>query len=117
RLTVSDPEGFCYYALHPLDYADQLNDNPMYPPVAAVVGIRGIGTTLSAVVHTWFESRAIPAGRITVRPTGHPFDRKLELNDEQREWIASNAERSARFFVVDEGPGLSGSSFLSVAEA
>jgi len=117
RLTISPPEGFCYYALHPLDYADPLKESAIDAAVAAVIGIRSIGTTLSSVVRAWFEVNGRAAERITVRPTGHPFDRKLSFTAEQRQWIAGNVERSARFFVVDEGPGLSGSSFLAVAEA
>jgi hypothetical protein len=117
RLALSNPEGFCYYALHPLDYIDVLMQADIRPPAAAVIGIRSIGTTLSAVVRAWFEHRGIPSERITVRPIGHPFDRKLLLDGAQREWVGANAQRGATFFIVDEGPGLSGSSFLSVAEA
>ena len=117
HLSVSVPEGFCYYALHPHDYLDLLNENSLDAPAAAVVGIRSIGVTLSAVVRAWFDSRGIPAERITVRPTGHPFDRTLPLSDRERRWIANGLQRRALFLVVDEGPGLSGSSFLAVAEA
>jgi len=116
-LTLSSPEGFCYYALHPLDYADLLAENEMSPPVAAVVGIRSIGTTLSAVVRAWFSANGTVAERMTVRPVGHPFDRHLPLGERERKWIAAQNQRNADFFVVDEGPGLSGSSFLAVAEA
>ena len=116
-LTVSIPEGFSYYALHPLDYADLLSENAIDTPAAAVVGIRSIGTTLSAIVRAWFELRQIPAERITVRPTGHPFDRRLSLSERDRQWIIRGVQQQAMFFVVDEGPGLSGSSFLAVAEA
>jgi hypothetical protein len=119
RLIVSTPEGFCYYALHPLDYPDLLDrvgaeDNA---PAAAVIGIRSIGATLSAIVKAWFINRGIPAQRTTVRPVGHPFDRKLCLEETQREWICCNAQCGAAFWIVDEGPGLSGSSFLATAEA
>ena len=117
RLTVSTPEGFCYYALHPLDYADLLSENKVNIPAAAVIGIRSIGTTLSAVVRAWFEAKGTASERITVRPEGHPFDRTLTFDGTQRCWIAKQQERGAQFFVVDEGPGLSGSSFLAVAEA
>src|SRR6185312_6018677 len=64
-LTVSTPEGFCYYALHPLDYADLLSETADYPPAAAVVGIRSIGTTLSATVQAWFSVHGINAERIS----------------------------------------------------
>ena len=116
-LTLSTPEGFCYYALHPLDYADLLADNAFCPPAAAVVGIRSIGITLSAVVRAWFSAKGIAAKRISVRPLGHPFDRHLPITENERKWIAAQNQRIADFFVVDEGPGLSGSSFLAVAEA
>jgi hypothetical protein len=116
-LTLSTPEGFCYYALHPLDYADLLAAEVTYPSAAAVVGIRSIGTTLSAVIRAWFSAKGIAAERITVRPLGHPFDRRLFLTDNERNWIAAQNRQNANFLVVDEGPGLSGSSFLSVAEA
>lgn len=117
RVTVSAPEGFCYYALHPLDHADLLNENAIDAQTLAVVGIRSIGTTLSAVVRAWFELRGIRSERITVRPTGHPFDRSLSLTEPDRQWVARGIQKSALFLVVDEGPGLSGSSFLAVAEA
>lgn len=116
-LTLSTPEGFCYYALHPLDYADLLAAEATYPPAAAVVGIRSIGTTLSAIVRAWFSAKGIGAARITVRPIGHPFERRLPVTQDERNWIAAQNGQNAHFFVVDEGPGLSGSSFLSVAEA
>ena len=117
RVTVSVPEGFSYYALHPLDYADLLNENTLDAQAVAVVGIRSIGTTLSAVVRACFELQGIQATRITVRPIGHPFDRSLSLTERDRQCIVREIQNSALFLVVDEGPGLSGSSFLAVAEA
>ena len=117
QVTLSPPEGFCYYALHPLDYVDLLDRSNIKPSAAAIIGIRSIGTTLSAVVTAWFKSRGIPADRITARPIGHPFDRVLVCDSRQSSWIASQLQAGAKFFIVDEGPGLSGSSFLCVAEA
>jgi len=117
HLLVSTPEGFCYYALHPLDYTDLLNSHTIEAPVAAVVGIRSIGTTLSAVVRAWFELHGTPAYRITVRPGGPPFDRTLSLSEGDRRWVGNRIQQGASFLVVDEGPGLSGSSFLAVAES
>jgi hypothetical protein len=125
RLCISAPEGFAYYGLHPLDYASLASDLceatsgelGHRPARAAVVGIRSIGTTLSAVVAAALRSRGLVVERATVRPEGHPFDRRCRWNECQLRWIRSQLESSAQFFVVDEGPGLSGSSFLSVAEA
>src|SRR5262249_23010430 len=53
----------------------------------------------------------------TVRPTGHPYNRRTELLWNQPQFVQEWARERAAFLVVDEGPGLSGSSFLSVAEA
>jgi hypothetical protein len=109
-LTVKSPEGFAYYALDPLRYADIVRGLSKGP--AFIVGIRSIGTVLSAVC-----AAALRCERMTVRPAGHPYDRELRLSDEQRDLIRAQIARGAHFFVVDEGPGLSGSSFLATAEA
>lgn len=117
ELTISPAEGFAYYALHPLQYARLAEALTLSAPTVAVVGIRSIGTTLSAIVKAAFQKRGLCAERITVRPQGHPFDRATHFSSAQREWVSRHQTRSAQFFVVDEGPGLSGSSFLSTSEA
>jgi hypothetical protein len=116
RLCIAKPEGFAYYCLHPLDYA-LLADSVSAIPRAAVIGLRSIGTTLSAVTAAAMRSRGISADRITVRPHGHPFDRRYTFDGDQLHWVRARLEASANFLVVDEGPGLSGSSLLSVGEA
>jgi hypothetical protein len=115
KLRIRHPEGFAYYALHPGDFADVVS-NIKGHDVAAIVGIRSVGTTLSAVTAAQLNSRGVRASRITVRPVGHPYDRKTSLNELQRAWLRKQDQNRASFLVVDEGPGLSGSSFLSVAE-
>ena len=114
---VSSPEGFAYYALHPLDHADAVAKMQMRASRVAVVGIRSIGTTLSAVARAALARRGITASRMTVRPTGHPWDRETKFSAEEMGWVEEQSRQGASFLVVDEGPGLSGSSFLSVAEA
>jgi hypothetical protein len=116
-ISVSPPEGFTYYALHPLNFSDMAAGVRVEGSRAAVIGIRSIGTTLSAIVKARLEQRGLPVERITVRPHGHPFDRVTQFTGEQLRWIRKQRERGAHFLVVDEGPGLSGSSFLSVGEA
>ena len=117
QIAVSDPEGFAYYALHPLRYAELAGALPLNSRHVAVVGIRSIGTTLSAVVAAALRRRGVAAERITVRPQGHPFERRTEFSFGNRLWLAAQRARRAEFLVVDEGPGLSGSSFLSVGDA
>jgi hypothetical protein len=112
---LSAPEGFAYYALHPLAFEALAAGLESASGQVAVIGIRSIGTTLSAIVAALLRRRGIRADRRTVRPTGHPYDRKLDLDAGTRAWI--EAQREADFVVVDEGPGLSGSSFLATAEA
>jgi hypothetical protein len=116
-LQLSPPEGFAYYALHPLDFADLAAATAVESGHAAVIGIRSIGTTLGAVVAAALLKRGLRVARITVRPTGHPYDRQTALSASQMQWIAQQRAQEAEFIVVDEGPGMSGSSFLSVGEA
>ena len=54
---------------------------------------------------------------MTVRPQGHPYNRTAEFTPEQMAIVRRAVSSAATFVVVDEGPGLSGSSFLAVAEA
>ncbi len=85
QLHLSVHEGFAYYALHPLKVVDLLRDILSGPAAdsasaprgerVAVLGIRSIGVTLSAVLTAALQQRGYAADRTTVRPTGHPYDR------------------------------------------
>lgn len=116
EMEVSPAEGFAYYGLHPDDYRGLAAAFQPAAGGAVVVGIRTIGVTLSAVVTATLGARGIPARRLTVRPRGHPYDRRAQLRPHDEQTIRAAAGR-ASFLVVDEGPGLSGSSFLAVGEA
>ncbi len=116
-LTISPPEGFAYYGLHPLAYAEVLTKLMPLAPRMVVIGIRTIGTALSATCCAAARKHNVQAARFTVRPKGHPYDRKTTFMPEQLELVQREAGANADFLVVDEGPGLSGSSFLSVGEA
>src|SRR5438046_6647149 len=117
QLTTSPSEGFAYYALNPLDIAKPAQQSVAPDRQAAVIGIRSIGTTLSAVATAAIISNGHRAERITVRPQGDPYNRALLFTAQQSDWIKQLNEVSELFRVVDEGPGRSGSTFLSVAEA
>lgn len=116
-LTISKPEGFAYYALHPLAYADVLDRITFSSENLVVIGIRSIGATLSAVTAAAAHLRGMEVQRFTVRPQGHPYNRQTEFSAEQVEIVQTEIAAASAFLIVDEGPGLSGSSFLSVAEA
>jgi hypothetical protein len=117
--SLSPPEGFCFYALHPLAYAELAQGLSLKAGSAAVIGIRTIGTTLSAVVAAALQSKLGEGsiGRITVRPIGHPYGRTTTFDDDALAFLRAHRRKDSIFLVVDEGPGLSGSSFLSVGEA
>jgi hypothetical protein len=112
---LSVAEGFAYYALHPLKLVHLANTLDL-PKSARVIGLRSIGATLSAVFSAALRARGVAAERITVRPTGHPYDRQFSLTESEERWFRS-AGPGSQVFIVDEGPGISGSSFLAVAEA
>src|SRR5581483_6486704 len=116
-ISISPPEGFTYYALHPLDFARAAEQIAPTAERFAVIGIRSIGTTLSAVTTAALIATAKAAERITVRPTGHPYSRSTKFSSSDERWISEQNMRAAHFLIVDEGPGRSGSTFLSVAEA
>ncbi len=114
-IDVSVPEGFAYYALDPGLYRISARRyfKDRRPSRVAVIGLRSIGTTLGAVVEQELSASGCDTRFWTVRPRGHPWDRVLrvaaDLEQAWREWDGD-------FAIVDEGPGLSGSSFACAAE-
>jgi len=107
------PEGFAFYALYPEQYCaaalHYLEEQGRPAGAVLVVGLRSIGTTLSAVVGAVLRAAGVVHRRVTVRPHGHPFARTVELGG-----MSSKADAA---LIVDEGPGLSGSSFYAAARA
>ena len=114
---VSVPEGYAYYGLFPEMYIEPAETLLRQRSLsrAVVIGIRSIGASLSAVVAGTLEELGCRVKSYTVRPSGHPFNRLLNMTRAlQAEW---RDERAIVFAIVDEGPGISGSSFASVADA
>lgn len=108
RVTVREAEGYAHYALYPEAYglaARQLNLRA--PPL--VIGLRSIGSGLAAMAAAALD--APPP--ITLRPGGNPFARSLAIHPDLADHLL---EGEHQFIVVDEGPGLSGSSFGCVAD-
>ena len=106
-------EGFALYSLYPESYLEAVRAaafDPVRP--TRVIGIRSIGAPLAAVVVAGLEATSPP---LTVRPVGEVPDRKLALAEDLAAELLTDAN-SVRFAVVDEGPGLSGSSFGAVAD-
>jgi hypothetical protein len=117
-LRVVPPEGFSYYALHPCDVAERAAAPPLDTTrQAAVLGVRSIGTTMSAVLCAALRRRGGRAERRTVRPRGVPYARALRFKRSEARWVAHHLTMGSEFVVIDEGPGLSGSTILSVVGA
>jgi hypothetical protein len=114
RLALKRPEGYAYYALDPTAYARAILELAPASGELLIIGVRSIGTSLSAVACAAARSSGFVASRLTLRPTGHAWDRRCSLDGEVREGLV---HPSLECLVVDEGPGLSGSTFLAVAEA
>lgn len=114
-VTVKLPEGFSLHALYPEQYVAAAGQwlaehAAQREQGAVVVGVRSIGTTLAAVVATVLRAAGWPVQSFTVRPGGHPFARRVALDG-----IALAPHAWA--LVVDEGPGISGSSLAATAAA
>ncbi|WP_262027269.1 hypothetical protein [Microvirga sp. Mcv34] len=101
-------EGYAFYALYPENYLEAARASGLGADTQ-VIGIRSIGAGLSALV-----AAAIGAPPpFTLRPTGHPFRREVKVDPDLARQLTG---RDRSFAIVDEGPGLSGSSFGAVAD-
>jgi hypothetical protein len=116
-VSAKTPEGFAYYGLYPEQYvrAAELALQHCRPQRAVVLGLRSIGTTLSSVVEASLARRACRVSSYVLRPRGEPFARTLHWEPALQAEL--QAKTDAHFFIVDEGPGLSGSSLTCVALA
>lgn len=106
------PEGFAWYALDPASYATTAARwaRAHAGKSVCVIGLLSIGTALSAVVADVLRRNGLPVTlRTVLRPGGHPFRREAILPE--------FTTATEAFIIVDEGPGLSGSSMAAVAEA
>jgi len=103
-ITVRCPEGYAHYALYPEFYLETALAARTAAAWRGVVGVRSIGTGLGAMVAAGLGVPLLD----TVRPTGPPFDRRIEQPP-------LHAPGTGTIAIVDEGPGLSGSSFHAVA--
>ncbi len=114
RALLRVPEGYAFYALFPEQYAlaaeRWLADRRGPPGVALILGLRTIGTSLGALVAARLRAAGWRSRCLTTRPRGHPFAREVVLPR-----TATDGVDAA--LVVDEGPGLSGSSLLGAARA
>jgi len=107
RILLRKPEGYLHYSLYPETY--RVAARRMTQPVAAVIGIRSIGTSLAAMVAASVGVDAMAS----LRPRGDPYDRRIVADDGLALMMR---DKNGAIAVADEGPGLSGSSFLAVVD-
>ena len=115
KIKTRIPEGYVHYGLFPEVYIKAAKDffERVGPSKAVCIGLRSIGTGLSAVVAATLEELGCEVRSFTFRPKGHPFRRKARLSAQLE---AALKEAGKPFLIVDEGPGLSGTSFSSAAK-
>ncbi len=108
RAVATKPaEGFAFYALYPEAVLEAAaRTAPGRDTI--VVGLRGIGVAVATLAAAALRS-CCPT--ITLRPTGPPFAREIAASPA----LAATVVDAPRALVVDEGPGLSGSSLAAAA--
>ncbi|NOK37847.1 hypothetical protein HMI49_32075 [Corallococcus exercitus] len=111
QVTLKEPEGYAHFALYPELYLESARASRL-PTSTRVVGVRSIGTGLACIVAAGLGTSKPP---ITVRPVGPPFERRLHPGPRLTRELEAVAYADA-VAIVDEGPGLSGSSFGAVAD-
>ncbi|GJG87486.1 hypothetical protein tb265_26670 [Gemmatimonadetes bacterium T265] len=119
-IAVGVSRGFAHDALFPETYAAAARRLAarVGPRRALVVGLRGIGAGLSAVVADTLARRGVDVRRVTVRPRGDRHDRTLAADDALDALLREAAATPGTWaVVVDEGPGATGSSFAGTAAA
>lgn len=109
-------EGFACYSLYPEQYISAAEQILAHGRAQAVfcLGLRSIGAILAHVVGATLQRGGVWPVIRSARPRGHPFDRHLRLERSLEHVIT--ASECDLFAVIDEGPGLSGSSLAAAAE-
>lgn len=119
-IAVGVSRGFAHHGLYPESYAAAARRlaSRVGPRRALVVGLRGIGAGLSAVVADTLARRGVDVRSVTVRPRGDRHDRTLAADDKLETLLREAAATPGTWaIVVDEGPGPTGSSLAGTAAA
>jgi hypothetical protein len=115
EVEVVPPEGYMQYAVYPEMYLEAAERfyKETGPVEAVCIGLRSIGTSLSAVVAATLGQLGCPVESVTLRPRGHPFSREPRLTSDLESSL--RCRRASYYLVIDEGPGISGSSIAGTA--
>ena len=115
-IPIRPPEGYVHYAVDPAGYALAAaaygrEAGAGRAASALVVGVRSIGTSLSAAVAAALHA----APGITVRPRGEPGDRRVVATPALAAYCRGRLASGCDVLVVDEGPGATGETLAVVA--
>jgi hypothetical protein len=115
-LRARTAEGFACYSLYPEQYISAAEEFLAHgrPQAVFCLGLRSIGAILAHVVGATLERAGVRPVVRSARPRGHPFDRRLCVERSLEHLVESSG--CDLFAIIDEGPGLSGSSFASAAD-
>jgi len=115
-LPTRTARGFAYDALTPEQYIAASRALARDRSLGAVMclGLRTIGSILAHVVAASLRRCGVPASVRSLRPRGEPLDRRVDVGAALRATLATCG--ATCFAIVDEGPGVSGSSFASVVD-
>jgi hypothetical protein len=111
QVQIHVPEGYAYYAVYPVLYALAAQQAARVARPWVVLGILSIGASLGAVVAAVLGTDQL----YFVRPVGPVFCREVSFDAHLQQALATHGE-NAHYAIVDEGPGLSGSTFGAVAD-
>jgi hypothetical protein len=116
RMTIKTPEGYAYYGLYPETYikAAEKFSYDFNTGSAVCIGIRSIGTSLSALIAATLQKCGWQIESFTIRPRGHPFAKTTKLSSKLKKKILE--WKNSKFLIIDEGPELSGSTMTCVAK-
>lgn len=115
EVELTAPEGYAQYAVYPEMYLEAAKRfyTEVRPADVVCIGLRSIGTSLSAMVGAALEELGCRVHAMSIRPRGHPFSRYPRLAEQLRRELSDR--RSSYYLVIDEGPGMSGSSIGGTA--
>src|SRR5581483_1299155 len=115
-IRIFPPEGYVHYALDPAGYAQaaaryRQDVGAGQAARALVVGVRSVGTSLSAVVAAAIGTRRT----ITIRPRGSTGRRRIAADPALLACVRRALAGDGDVLVVDEGPGATGETLACVA--
>ncbi|MFL5449819.1 MAG: hypothetical protein ACJ8AP_16420 [Gemmatimonadales bacterium] len=116
EVEFSVPEGYVHYAVYPEMYLEAARRcvAELGRIEAVCLGLRSIGTSLSAAVAAALKELGCETRSATVRPRGDPYSRRTIISDELAALL--RPAEATYYLIVDEGPGISGSSMAGVAD-